>query len=55
LESRKINSIRGTASIWVDRFQTHVECDHQYDSATFSSVVEAKYVAFEDFAEEPGC
>ena len=55
LEARKINTIRGTASIWVDRFQTHVECDHQYDSATFSSVVEAKYVAFEGFAEDPGC
>jgi hypothetical protein len=55
LDARKVNSIRGTASIWVDRFQTHVECDHQYDSAMFYSVAESEFVALDEFAEAPGC
>ena len=55
LESKKIMSVSGNASIWVENFQTHVECDHQYDSADFSAVVEKDYVTSRSFAEAGGC
>ncbi len=55
LEARKIMSISGTAIILIDRFQTHVECDHQYDTADFLSFVDKNYTASRALAEGYGC
>lgn len=55
LEARKIKTINGTTTIWIEKFQTHVECDHQYDTADFSSVVNRTYVASQQLSDGDGC
>ncbi len=55
LEARKIKTIHGTVTIWVEKFQTTVECDHQHHYADFSSVVNQTYLASQQFSDGNGC
>jgi hypothetical protein len=55
LNARKIASVNGTATIWIEDFQTSVECDHNNFYARFSSLVKRNQIASNDFAESESC
>lgn len=55
LDARRIRKITGSATIWIENYQVSVECDHQNNYAKFSSVVEKKYVARQEFSDWEGC
>jgi hypothetical protein len=55
LNTRKIKSVNGTATIWIEDFQTSVECDHDNFYAKFSSLVNRNQIASNEFAENESC